>query len=178
MKKIAIIGTAGRGKHMTAAQWEWMLEQATNWIGVGNHLISGGAAWADHLAVKLYMTHKCEDLTLHLPAPWDFNNKEFVGGHGTSGSAANYYHSIFSRATGIDTRAEIDAVLRGGAVSTYQPLRNGYAAMFARNALVARECDGMLAFTFGNGDEPDDGGTRHTWDLCKSAHKKHFTIPS
>jgi len=56
--KIAIIGTAGRDKTipMTRALWDWMLDDAKNRLKFKHHLVSGGAAWADHLA--------CEELGL------------------------------------------------------------------------------------------------------------------
>lgn len=177
MKRIAIIGTAGRGQMLTLNQWNWMVDAATVWAGKGNHLISGGAAWADHLAVELYMTHKCEELTLHLPAPWSHEHKCFVGGRGTAGSAANYYHNLFSNVLGKDTLEEIDLVLHGGAQYTFQQEAQGYRGMFARNALVAAESDGMLAFTFGEGEVPADGGTLDTWNKHMSQYKKHFSIP-
>ena len=177
MKKIAIIGTAGRDQMLTKNQWNWMVEQAEYWAGRGNHLISGGAAWADHLAVELYMNHKCEDLTLHLPAPWSYEHKSFVGGQGTAGGAANYYHNLFSNVLEKDTLEEIDLVLRGGATHTYQMEAQGYRGMFARNALVAAEAEGMIAFTFGKGEIPADGGTLDTWNKFQSQFKKHLSIP-
>lgn len=38
--------------------------------------------------------------------------------------------------------------------------------MFARNRLVAEQCTHVLAFTFGMGAEPADGGTKATWDMA------------
>lgn len=178
MKKIAIIGTAGRGNVMTPNQWAWMKETTANWIGVNNHLVSGGAAWADHLAVAMYMEHKCEDLTLHLPAPWDNTNQCFQGPWKSCGSAANFYHEKFSGIVGINSLNEIHQVIHGGAMITEQPALGGYGGMFKRNSIVAQEAEGMIAFTFGEGMVPADGGTLDTWNKCRSEHKIHFQIPN
>lgn len=182
MVSIAIIGTAGRGKDMTNQHWEWMKDAALKEIQSCGYqakdieLVSGGAAWADHLAVWLYMKGHCEDLTLHLPAPWDFNNITFQGPHKSCASAAGYYHCKFSDAIDEDSLLQIQQVLKGGAKYTEQPAKPGYAGMFARNALVAH-ADEMLALTFGEGHIPADGGTLDTWNKSASEFKLHIPIP-
>lgn len=180
MKTIAIIGTAGRGTPLNKNHWEWMLGTAREQIGENPsviELVSGGAAWADHLAVVLYMEGACEDLTLHLPAPWNYDTQCYEGPYRSAASAANYYHSKFSDVIGRDTLLDIQLVLNGGAVYTEQPYQAGYGGMFARNSLVA-DVNGMLAFTFGEGDVPADGGTKDTWDKCQSIYKQHHSIPN
>lgn len=182
--KIAIIGTAGRDKTipMTLETWKWMVNQAIALMPMDRpvHLVSGGAAWADHLAVHLFLTDCVQELTLHLPAPLD-NTGYFVGNRGTAGGASNYYHSKFSLITGINSRAEIlEAAREPGCHGTVQPAAHGYGAMFARNKLIAQELDPstdrLLAFTFGQGDEPADGGTKNTWDQFHGS-KQHICIP-
>lgn len=175
MTKIAIIGTAGRDKTkpMTLALWNWMLDDAERHVKFEHHLVSGGAAWADHLAVALYINGKVDHLTLHLPAP--FVNGRFNGPDNSSASAANYYHGRFSRTLGVDTMHGIAMAIDGGATVTHEPARPGYSGMFARNAKVAR-VDGMLAYTFGEGDVPADGGTRDTWDQCRGK-RIHVPLP-
>lgn len=184
--KIAIIGTAGRDKTkvMSFQTWNWMVRQAKALMPTAAasqiHLVSGGAAWADHLAVHLFLNGDVSALTLHLPAPLD-NTHYFVGGQGTAGGAANYYHAKFSLIAGINSREQIaEASREPGCHGTVQPVKQGYAAMFARNALIVKELDPatdrLLAFTFGEGDEPADGGTKHTWDLFHGS-KQHITIP-
>lgn len=179
MRTIAIIGTAGRDKQhpMNRKHWEYMCHQVSEHIRFEDHLVSGGAAWADHVAVWAYRNGLCDNLTLHLPAP--FNGQAYAGGYGTSGGAANYYHGLFSRMLGIDSLWEIQDALRGGAQCTHQPEARGYAAMANRNRLVAEQSDTMLAFTFGSGPVPADGGTRITWDMARpGTQKQHFTLLS
>lgn len=173
--KTAIIGTAGRDKTkpMTLSLWEWMVNDATRRVPKGTHLVSGGAAWADHLAVKLYLNGHTDKLTLHLPAP--FTTKWFVGPGGGSASAANYYHERFSQIISIDSLLEIRQALEKGAIATFESYQGGYEGMFARNLKVA-QADEMLAYTFGLGRIPADGGTRDTWDHCKGI-KTHIPLP-
>ncbi|EMN3634463.1 hypothetical protein R3Q56_006701 [Pseudomonas aeruginosa] len=169
-RTIAIIGTAGRDKQfpIDLSHWEYMCRVAGFFLRSGDHLVSGGAAWADHVAVWAFTNGLSADLTLHLPAPFEGS---FMGAAGTSGAAANHYHRQFSRAVGRDTLKEIQAALQGGTQFSVQPESKGYAAMFARNKLVAEQCTHVLAFTFGTGDEPADGGTKATWDMA-GPHKK------
>lgn len=176
MSKIAIIGTAGRDKTkpMTLTLWHWMLAEAASHMPVHAHVVSGGAAWADHLAVALFLSGQAHELTLHLPAP--FVNGRFVGPSGSAASAANYYHERFSQAIGIDTLAQISQVeFMDGVEGTFEPPAPGYAAMFARNKKVAM-ADRMLAFTFGTGAVPADGGTKNTWAQCKG-QRIHIPLP-
>lgn len=176
MPTTSIIGTAGRDKNMpmTLALWDWMLADATSLIAPGSHLVSGGAAWADHLAVALFLSGHASALTLHLPAP--FRNGRFVGPSSSAGSASNYYHQLFSRAIGRNTLADIAAVASMPNVSgTFEPAAPGFTAMFARNKLVAKS-DHMLAYTFGTGAVPADGGTANTWNQC-TGNRLHVPLP-
>ena len=174
MKSIAVIGTAGRDKTipMTRQLWEWMLEDARSRIPFGVCLVSGGAAWADHVAVVLFLEGHVKALRLHLPAPF---NGRFEGPRNSSASVANYYHSKFSSIIGEDTFSHISKAIDMGAEVTYEAPSVGYSGMFSRNKLVARS-DGMLAYTFGTGDTPADGGTRYTWDRSRG-RRLHVPLP-
>jgi hypothetical protein len=179
MSKIAIIGTAGRDRSMpmTKSLWEAMTADARNRTSQGCHLVSGGAAWADHLAVELFLTGHASDLTLHLPAP--FENGRFVGPYKGAASAANYYHRLFSEILNYDTLGDIAGIEHHPRVhSTFQPEAAGYAAMFARNKLVAADATEMLAYTWGTGNKPADGGTLNTWNQCGSGRKTHIPLHS
>jgi hypothetical protein len=167
---VAVIGTAGRDKTkpMTIDLWCAMWHDACARFPADKDftLVSGGAAWADHIAVSLYNSDKVGFLRLHLPAPLVKRGKvwQYEGGSGTSGSAANYYHKLYKEATGSDGLREIAHAIEKGCNITYQPVSDGYGAMFARNNLVAAEAQAGLAYTFGTGKEPADGGTKYTWD--------------
>lgn len=180
-RRIAIIGTAGRDKEkpMTAALWESMVADARQRVNPSDILVSGGAAWADHLAVTLYLDGDVNELILHLPAPVE--DGVYLGpARDSAASAANYYHSLFKKITGVDSIREIEVAIQRGAQVTNEPEAPGYAAMFARNKKVAMGSNNLLAYTFGAGDTPADGGTKATWDQSTiSAEKKiHVDLAS
>jgi hypothetical protein len=181
-RHIAVIGTAGRDRSplFTRTLWEAMRRDLAKRIEPSDTLVSGGAAWADHLAVDAFVRGKCKGLELYLPAPLFTlgDRARFVGDRGSSGSAANYYHELFSRVVGYDTMMEIAAARALGAyVVNEQPAR-GYGAMKRRNEKVAARCSEMIAYTFGDGDEPEDGGTQHTWSLamCHGKTRVHVHL--
>ena len=179
--KIAIIGTAGRDKSkpMTIQTWNWMLDVSRELVPSGTHLVSGGAAWADHIAVQLFIEGHAGNLTLHLPAPLTSNG--YIGEYGTSGGAANYYHSRFSNVIGVNTFEQLmECALHENCTGTMQEVAEGYGAMFVRNKAVVQELnpktDFMFAFTFGTNGVAD-GGTKQTWDMFDSVNKHHLQLP-
>jgi DNA helicase II / ATP-dependent DNA helicase PcrA len=176
-RKIAIIGTAGRDKDrpMTAVLWRAMVADARSRVRPTDTVISGGAAWADHLAVRLYLDGAVQHLVLHLPAPFD--GKQFVGpARKSAGSAANYYHSLFLTNAGVDGLGDIARAIAKGATVTQQPPAEGYEAMFARNSLVAGQATSMLAYTFGESSSPADGGTLNTWNGANHMERHHVAL--
>lgn len=180
MEQIAIIGTAGRDKSkpMTLALWLWLIRDIRQRIpqGANVRLKSGGAAWIDHLAVSLLITGWVDHLDLHFPAPFDRQRCLFVGPDNSSASAANYYHRLFSNVIQRDTLAQInEALYHPHTRFTQENEMVGYRGMYARNTKVA-QVDKMFAYTFGEGDVPADGGTKHTWDLCQG-EKTHISLP-
>lgn len=183
MTTYGIIGTAGRDKTkpMTSGLYKWSLAHAYHNIPQGSHVKSGGAAWMDHLAVSLFLFGHAGEITLHLPAP--FVDGKFVdSGFKSAGGAANYYHKRFSEIIGRDTLGQIAELIKRAEAGdtrihiTYEPASPGIGGMFARNAKVA-VVDKMYAYTFGEGDQPADGGTLHTWNLCKG-EKTHVSLPT
>lgn len=174
---IAIIGTAGRDKSipMDIRHWDWMCKVLASDLKPEDVLVSGGAAWADHVAVWAYLNGLCKDLILHLPSV--YRQGEFQGAYGTSGATCTYYHNKFRKTVGINSLQQINAAIEKGATVTQQPIAMGYGAMANRNKLVARDCDHMLAFTFGEGDIPADGGTKMTWDMAAGKERLHVSIP-
>lgn len=166
---VAIIGTAGRDRRpeYTQTLWRRMLADAQNRFTPDKkyRLVSGGAAWADHIAVELFLD--CPDvfeLSLYLPAPLK-SNGVFEGERASCGSVSNWYHELFTEKTGIDARKRILEAQIEGAFITQEPVAPGMAAFFVRNAKVAASVGACLAYTWGEGMEPADGGTKHTWGL-------------
>lgn len=190
---LSIIGTAGRGDdyaRLDRAVYDRMADVARSAVrrlageGPLPALVSGGAAWADHLAVRLALEGVVEPnrLTLHLPAP--FVGRAFDEAV-KDGGTSNYYHRRFSQKTGVKSLDEVAAVIAAGATVTTS------AGFFARNVRVAGS-DALLAFTFGGGQAwgitaggptttareagLKDGGTAHTWDRSRSSVKLHVSL--
>ena len=192
---LAIIGTAGRRDDkdkMSAALYDAMLDGSRQVVKAtgATGLVSGGAAWADHVAVSLAIEGAIDPkrLTLHLPAKLGATGfVEAPGGDRLDpGRVANYYHRLFAETTGRDPIAEIHEVVRRGAV-----VDEGTTGFKQRNSVVARNADGVLAFTFGTGPAwmpvvstgrssgdagLKDGGTADTWEKSRAPVKIHVTL--
>jgi len=183
MTTIAVIGTAGRqGLHhqMDLSTVKWMEQQVIELAAWTARLISGGAAWADHTAVRLFLNHRIQfpELELFLPCPWRYDRVRFQDSgirdwRTNPGGTANYYHRLYKERTGIDSLAEINQAIQEGAKTH---VGSGF---HGRNTQVAATATQLIAFTFGQGDEPDDGGTLHTWHEAKKCGVEciHKTLP-
>jgi hypothetical protein len=156
-----------------------MYEVAERFIDFYHHhdraieLVSGGAAWADHVAVRLFLDGKASSLTLHLPCPFVDGKYLDTGSNDwrtNPGQSANYYHQKFSQAMGCDTLADIQTAISKGANVVVG------AGFHQRNSQIAKS-DVLLAFTWAVGDTPSDGGTLDTWNKCK-APKLHVQLNS
>ena len=177
--RFTIIGTAGRNQdaaRMNRNLYRRMVHAALNQIlhipFERRVLISGGAAWADHVAVSLFLMGYSPYLNLHLPAPLREDQPRFVEhpDRRDPGRIANFYHSKFTRATGQPSIAGIQRALTyGGATAKV------YDGFFARNRVVGN-CDVMLAFTWGPGSQPADGGTANTWNNSRCPKKTHIPL--
>ena len=191
-KTLAIIGTAGRkddASRLTLAHYRAMCVLAKQIMADhgATKLISGGAAWADHVAVTIALEGAIPlpDLTLYLPAP--FSRTAGFDRRSKDGSTAVYYHQTFKTRTRINYVHDFDKAIEGGAV-----VKVNLDGFFARNAEVAAAADIVLAFTFGKGAPwlpavfpagtraseagLKDGGTAHTFDRSRAACKIHVTL--
>lgn len=193
--KVSIIGSAGRKDDqplMSRQLWTTMLSHATLALEAlvpdnqELHLMSGGAALANHVAVALFLNKVADRLTLHLPAK--FRNSKFVetSSKFDAGRTTNYYHKNFRHACNVDGLREIQRAIDEGAETTTGP--GGFKA---RNLLVA-DCDLLIAYTFGTDttlNRPTDsgwkdhraaglkdGGTAHTWNNSNARRKLHTNL--
>jgi hypothetical protein len=190
---LAIIGTAGRKEdkpRLSHLHYGRMVKAITKFIaatGIDHTTVkvySGGAAWADHIAVTMALLGiiPYENLTLFLPAILKENGYEGTNdfSNKTAGTA-NFYHQTFSQVTGKNSiRDLLDARERGG------KFIDGNGSFHARNSDVAKAIspDGaLLAYTFGSPESEQrdwtirkhagdvkadaaglkDGGTADTW---------------
>ncbi len=158
-----IIGTAGRGDDGECLKdpyyWRSMraVAQIVATVTKPTRLVSGGAAYADHLAVNLYLHGAVPELALHLPAEWTGHGFKETSSRYDTGRTSNWYHTLFSQAQDISSLVEIQTAIERGAV-----VKTGAGGFKERNTDIANEADVMLAFTFGDGARLKDGGTLDT----------------
>lgn len=176
--KLGVIGTAGRNgqhKQIGLKGFQGMVDHV---LGINpDEIISGGAAWADHAglvaALQLHIP-----LTLHLPCNWDYKAKEFedngiiADANRNPGGIANYYHRLMMQETARYSLLDLhQAIIKSENTIL---VSHGFKA---RNTKIAQEADLILAFTMAEGDQPEDGGTKNTWDKAKNLGKECIHIP-
>ena len=182
---VAIIGTAGRDMYthnMDALLFQKMINKAKDVIqNEWNlplsqiHAVSGGAAWSDHVAVKLFVQSDIPNLTLHFPCRWNpkidmFEDNSNVSWKTNPGGLANEYHQRYHYKTRECSLDEIrDAIRLGATIKVHKGFHQ-------RNTEVAR-ADYLLAFSWAEGSEPTDGGTLNTWNKSKGI-KFHVPLSS
>lgn len=189
--RVAIVGFAGGHvpeqcrRYLNALLFAQMVARAEEiitrdwglqWTRV--HLISGGAAWADHVAVALFLAHPDATLTVHAPAQWDATTGRFLdNGRGADWKTnpahlTNALHERFAAKTGRQAFLELrDAHSLGASINATDK-----AGFHARNNAIAAQADRMMAFSWSDGAEPTDGGTRYTWERCGAHHKIHVSL--
>jgi hypothetical protein len=175
-----IIGTAGRGvdgNEMSKTLYGDMYRYAQGYINKLQlnpqdfRLVSGGAAWSDHLAVSLYLASRAHQLRLHLPAPLDEGG--YVGSTSTA-RATNKYHQEFGMAMGKNSLSTINGLNKAIAQGAEAVVTPGFKP---RDLKIARDAEALLAFTWGDGDKPKkESGTAHTWNHCTALVKLHVPL--
>ena len=175
--KIAIIGSAGRGKEKWNPKlYQKAYDEIKNLLISESYslkdfqLVSGGAAGADHLAISLHKGAKYP-LHLHLPCEWDYHEQMFINTH-KDGDIANYWHKKFSLSMDVEENYSLHSLhnLFSESKITYE-VHNGF---LARNVEVAKS-NVVIALTWGR-KEPPPGGTAHTWKLAKTKKRHHISL--
>lgn len=168
MNKISIVGAAGRKEDfakLTQAKYKEMYGITHKYIADSFSktpicLVSGGAAFADHLAVLIFLDNSSFTLKLYLPCEYDLEKERYVDTGIfdwaiNPGGTANYYHRKFSNAiyaNKFHSLKQIGSAIKAGAEVE---IINGF---MNRNSAVAQS-EYLLAFTFGNRSVVKDGGT-------------------
>lgn len=181
---VGIIGSAGRGNDYSAFKlksrhyyWERMLmitQDIVNYESIQNiSFVSGGAAWADHVAVEL---GKNLNIPYHLYLTTNKKDEEI----------RQYLHEGFSLQIKDSPTLTYNETLESSL--TYTRVKGGFKD---RNKIVASKSDILIAFTFGTQEEQikmydssitaeasglKPGGTSHTWNLCNSDKKYHINL--
>lgn len=164
MIKIAVIGTAGRKedakKINRSLYFQALMSVGDIILSYGTDdimLVSGAAAFADHMAVSTFEGFEGIKLRLHLPAKLTFTGFEELSKNPLdAGRVSNYYHNMFSESCHIDSLGQLRAAIKNGAEAVVTP---GFKN---RNTKVAMEADVVIALTFGHNQYVKDGGTKDT----------------
>jgi len=173
---IGVCGTAGRlGAKLTKDDFQWMVNSLKDEISsLDDEVIvikTGGAAWADHVGVKLFLEKSQfseKDIRLHLCLPAPFLTKGYFSIRSEAGRTSNRLHRNFSDQIKTDSLRELHKALTEGA---FLEVKNGFKE---RNTRIA-DCDILLAYGTAPGDVPQTAGTLDTWTKC-SAPKKYIQI--
>ena len=174
--KVALIGTAGRKEDSTKLNrklYQKILEDVRNRLNLIRepvHLLSGGAAYMDHLAVLAYLRDfpNVESFEIFFPCKWDNGFEE-----NKTGGISKWYHEKFSLKMGGAKTTSIEQIQK--AINKGATYTEG-KGFHARNIPVGK-ADYILAYTFGDSlYEPKDGGTNHTWNKSKAPIKIHVPI--
>lgn len=178
MIRVGIIGVSGRNinHNVTEEHMKWMADNVECYIKdvleTTNDkiiLVSGGSACSDHVAVQLYLEGGFAGLELYLPTKFNLSTKKFETTH--EGNILNFLHSKCKTKTGRDVLSELSEAITNPNVKVV--IGKGF---FARNTMIAEISDHLLAFTFGEGDTPIDGGTYDTWKKTKHHNKLHLSL--
>lgn len=174
--RVAIIGSAGRktdGIKLNCNLYQRMLNDVRNRLRIVNepvHLLSGGAAVSDHLAVLAYLRDfpNVESFEIFFPCKWNNGFEE-----NKTGGISKWYHEKFSLKMGGTKTTSIEQIQK--AIDKGATYIEG-KGFHARNIPVGN-ADYILAYTFGDSlYEPKDGGTNHTWKQSKAPIKIHIPI--
>lgn len=176
--RIAIVGTAGRaGPTPSLKLFNLMKDRVVHIISKDLsleisdvHLISGGAAFGDHVSVSLFKSseYMFSGITLFLPCEWSTSE----GSHYDSGSGnwktnpgrnANRYHHAFHRHTGVESLSEINSLFDENNVE----IDTSGKGFHDRNSKIAHTADILIALTWSKSTEPPKGGTLDTWNKAR-----------
>jgi len=128
-------------------------------------VVSGGAAFVDHIAVSLFLQNKISNLYLALPAAFDFNKHCYIDHN--DGKISNYYHNLYSKqlqliynVNNYNSLYELNQVLQHGNNNGQNCTYSVCSNFKARNMIVARS-NILIAASWG--DKPS-GGTLYTYN--------------
>jgi hypothetical protein len=182
--KIGVIGTAGRDcldkldsvvYDKMAVDLRDILLDICSYSGGSIELVSGGAAWADHLAVRIYLKDTVLVESIHLYLPCVFYTYSNVFNNSKEGKTLNYYHSKFSSKvcdSGVDlfySRKQLSQVIEDKANYTLIP-------GFKNRNIEVGKVDVLVAYTFGKKVPLNNTGTWHCWKNSVAKRKIHRCI--
>ena len=132
--------------------------------------------YIDHIAVALFLDAEDQvpSLTLHLPARWIADKYCFHDNGDDSenpGRRLNQLHKRFSEKLKHNSLEDIGSALALGARAC---VHDGF---HQRNEEVAKS-DYVIAIAWGEGAQPQKGGTLDTWKKCRTKNKRYISYES
>jgi hypothetical protein len=182
--RVSIIGSAGRGNDFNKLNNEMYIAaiQETKRIIIDEFklipnqviLVSGMAAVADHIAVKLYLEKNQSEwagLELHAPAHFDVLKYQFHdNGEKTSqknpGARANQLHRQFSKIVKPPSLMDLTRLVKASnsITSNNKTIRIMYYKGFKQRNNAVATSNYIIALTFSDTDAPcSESGTWDTW---------------
>lgn len=138
-------------------------------------LVSGGAAWCDHIAVREWLSSSTDEkktayagLHLHLPAKLFTTGFVEAKRRTDPGRTANYYHHQFSSVLCDNETVTLNELVKCSTMRNVTVSDNYPGGFKERNTGVAKEAQFMVAFTWGSDTRSPhmSGGTYDTWKKC------------
>lgn len=177
MIRLGIVGITGNNpsdkKKLQAFHMNWMMKTVKLYIKEilkvepkNIILVSGGSAWCDHTAIKLYLENKYAGLDLYLVSKFNHKNKCYVNTH--EGRKLNQLHLECQEKTNCDVLFELArAVTKKNTKIIIQ------RAFKPRNTLISKNCDYLMVFNF---SDTIGGDKLNTWNLVKHDNKIIFDL--
>lgn len=173
MKRLAIIGSVRKHERYTRDLFMAMYRFMDTAIGTNEvYLVSGGAAWADHLAVLLFLDARAKGLTIYMPCGWQLGFRANPTVKNDPARAMEYHHRQFASRVGYGPTATMQHLCTAQGMGAKIVAGTGF---YQRNLLVG-QVDSLVAFSWDDGPEPVSGGTAHTWRHSTAKHKHHVPL--
>lgn len=183
MFRLAILGTSGRDRmeqlNLSMDHMDYMGELVHKYIYEVLKttcdkiiLCSGGSAWAEHVAIRLYSSKKFGGLELYLATEFNKKRKKYKNTH--EGRLMNMLHEKYREITGIDSLDELCSVISSPKVKIM--VKRGFKQ---RNSLITQNSDHLIVHLFSKDTDseiPTDKNIRHVWDRFIDGNKVCFIL--
>jgi hypothetical protein len=183
--RVGVIGTAGRNcldrlnadvYDKMALDFENILRNIREVENKSIELVSGGAAWVDHLAVRIYLEDivSVESIHLYLPCKFYLLNSCFDC-YSQEGKTLNFYHGKFSS---IIIEEDLDFFYSRKQLSMVIDNESNYTVIsgFKNRNIEVGKVDLLVAYTFGKNVPLSGSGTWHCWKNSIAKKKIHRCI--
>lgn len=161
---VGIIGTAEGHSENIIEKTKEIIENEWHLDPSKIRLVSGGAAFSEHVAVRLFLEKYARSLTIHLPCGWNTQYDRFTDNGNFSseinpGKLLNRYHRENNMLSSLTLDEIKDAVSLGAIVKHH-------TGFHARNSAIAENADYLICFFWSEVDDSIGNGVFDTWNKC------------